>query len=928
MGRLQQALESRGKDVWVDAERIRDGEVFPEALQRAIDAADAFVFVITPESVRSPFCTQEVERAIALNKRVVPILVRAVPDGDLPEGIRVRNWIPFDDPSFGDAIERLIAAIETDLDWERQHSRLTVKALEWQQAGRDRSFLLRGSELASAEAWLARASEREAGANPIEQEYLLAARLARSRRLRTLVGASLAVTVAAIGLLIFALISRSHAITAARVSLADSLGAQAIADPELDRAMLLGVASVRLDPSQQTQGDLLTALLRAPSALRTLHGDGLRVNGLALSPDGLTVALEDNVPNILLLNAETGARVGELPSGMLNGAPSALSYLPDGRLVFLGGGNPPSEVDLIDTARRRVTVRLRLPRSVRAAIKPAGPLGGPDFGARNFAIAPSGLLAVAVAGYAVQWRVRDGRIAAKPFRLPTGTAYVFYRSAGRQLLAAGGAQTTLFNARDGKTLRRYAVGGGAAALSPEGGTAVLGDDQGTVRFLSLRSGSVTTAVAAHAQGVDNVDITPDGRSAVTSADDGKTLVWDLATHQVRATWLGHAGPIRGQAISRDGSTVYTGGFDTTILAWDLSEQRGFVRTYVGASSDPAFGAWNVAISADGRLVAVGGTDGVVSVRDARSLRQLERFRAVPGVVSALSFGPDGRTLLVAGAGAIPHSHGFLRIWRLGARPVLEHQLSGGPTRDDWATLSPDGRFVAAVGEAQAGGDPTTGDGEVAEWNAAGRILSTPIRLRGGGAAIDVAFGGRGPAVVVTQLSNRVAVVDPSRHRIVARWVASTAGQTTGAALSPDGRRVAGVDFDGYLHEWRASDGHRISPPTRVSESIAWSVNWSPVGSRLVTAGSDQTVRIYNARTGQQIGPSLPMLGQATVNDPYAVFSGDGSTIAATDSTGRVWLYRAALPGWTAYACQLAGRNLTRAEWAKFVPGQPYRRLCR
>ena len=176
--RLQHKLEARGKEVWVDVEGIRDAEVFPEALLRAIESSNAFVFVISPDAVRSRFCAQEVEHAVALNKRIVPLVLRSAPDRELPESIRVRNWIPIDDGGFDRGVERLVTAVETDLEWERQHSRLTVKALEWEQSGRDRSFLLRGSELADAERWLAAASERESGANPIEQEYLLAARVA------------------------------------------------------------------------------------------------------------------------------------------------------------------------------------------------------------------------------------------------------------------------------------------------------------------------------------------------------------------------------------------------------------------------------------------------------------------------------------------------------------------------------------------------------------------------------------------------------------------------------------------------------------------------------------------------------------------------------------------------------------------------------
>jgi WD40 repeat protein len=928
---LRDELQSRGKDVWVDVEGIRDAEVFPEALLRAVESSDAFVFVISPDAVRSRFCEQEVDHALELHKRVVPVSLRAVPDSEVPEGIRVRNWIPIGDGEFERGVARLVTAIETDLEWERQHSRLTVKALEWEESGRDRSFLLRGSELAAAERWLTAAAEHESGANAIEQEYLLAARGARSRRQRRLVGVSVAVTAVAVGLLVFALISRSHAITAARVALADSLGAQAIADPHLDRAMLLGAEAVRLDPSVRTQGDLLTALLRAPSALRTLHGDGLRVNGIALSPNGRIVALEDNAPNILLLNAATGARVGEVPNSTLRSPPSAIAYLANGRLAFQGGGNPPREVDLIDPGRRRIAQRLMLPQTVRAAIQPSGQFGGsPNFGGNNFALGPRRLLGVAVAGYAVQWALPQGRLAAKPFRLPGGAGFLFYRSQGHQLVSVGAGETAVLDARSGKVLRAYKAGGSAAALSPDGQTLVLGDVQGTVRFLNLESGTVTTSVAAHAGAVLEVGVTPDGRSAVTSGDDGKSLVWDLATHQVRTSLVGHAGSIRGQAISPDGSTLYTGSFDTTILAWDLSGKRGFVRSFAGARSNPQLMAWNVAVSPNGRELAVGGSDGKVNLWDTRSLQRLGSFQAVPGFVGALSFGSDGRTLLVAGDQVGPHPRGWLRIWRLGAKPTIAHELTGGPPLYTWAAFSPDGRFVAATGSTAAQLSPngaSKGDGLVAEWSAAGRLVSPPVRLAGGGLAIDVSFARRGPDVAVTQLGNRVAVVDPPRGAVVSRWQASRSLQANGAALSPGGQRVATVDFDGFLREWRAADGTSTLPPIRASESSAWSVNWSPDGSRLVTAGSDSTVRIYDAKTGQQIGTSLPMPGEQQVTDPYAIYSQDGRTIAATDATGRVWLYPAALGGWEAYACRLADRNLTRGEWAKYVPGQPYRRIC-
>jgi hypothetical protein len=79
--RLADELKGRGKDVWIDVEGIRAAERFPEALKRAIEGADAFVFVISPDSVASAFCEQEVQHAADLNKRIVPIALSPFPTG-------------------------------------------------------------------------------------------------------------------------------------------------------------------------------------------------------------------------------------------------------------------------------------------------------------------------------------------------------------------------------------------------------------------------------------------------------------------------------------------------------------------------------------------------------------------------------------------------------------------------------------------------------------------------------------------------------------------------------------------------------------------------------------------------------------------------------------------------------------------------------
>jgi TIR domain-containing protein len=225
---LADSIQGQGKEVWVDTEGIADAEVFPEAIKRAIEQSDAFLFVITPSAVQSAYCENEVEYAHDLQKRIVPVLRDPVPDSELPVEIRDRNWIPFtDDGEFDAGLARLLSALDTDLEAARAHTRWLVKALDWESEGRDKSFLLRGSELRAAEGWLAsRPEDAEPAPTQLQREYLLASREAAARRQRGLMGGAVAVAAVSIGLLIFALISRGQAVSAKAQAVSERIAAR------------------------------------------------------------------------------------------------------------------------------------------------------------------------------------------------------------------------------------------------------------------------------------------------------------------------------------------------------------------------------------------------------------------------------------------------------------------------------------------------------------------------------------------------------------------------------------------------------------------------------------------------------------------------------------------------------------------------------
>jgi hypothetical protein len=117
------------------------------------------------------------------------------------------------------SVERLGTALDTDLVHAQAHTRWLIKAPDCESNGRDKSFLLRGSELPTAEGWLAPVGDKaEPAPTALQRAYVHATRTASTRRQRLAVGSSLTAVVVAVVLAVFALISRGRAQTAAAVS--------------------------------------------------------------------------------------------------------------------------------------------------------------------------------------------------------------------------------------------------------------------------------------------------------------------------------------------------------------------------------------------------------------------------------------------------------------------------------------------------------------------------------------------------------------------------------------------------------------------------------------------------------------------------------------------------------------------------------------
>src|SRR5262249_48394956 len=113
---------------------------------------------------------------------------------------------------FDEAVGELVRALETDIAWIREHTRLGALAERWETRKRPGDLLLRGAELNAAETWLTTRPETAPDPTDAQRALIAPSRQAATRRQRTLVATSLATVAAASTLAGIALWQRAIAL--------------------------------------------------------------------------------------------------------------------------------------------------------------------------------------------------------------------------------------------------------------------------------------------------------------------------------------------------------------------------------------------------------------------------------------------------------------------------------------------------------------------------------------------------------------------------------------------------------------------------------------------------------------------------------------------------------------------------------------------
>jgi WD40 repeat protein len=963
---LHKALIDNDLETWIDWQDIPPSTDWLAEVYEAIEASDAFVFIISETSLDSEICGLEVAHAAKHNKRLIPIVIKDVDSDKVPDELAAVNWIFFEDAGdmFDRAMDDLVTAITVDQDWVKAHTRYGMRALDWERKGKDRGLLLRGSDLTEAEAWLAGAAGKEPQPTSLQAGFILESRQDASRRQRlTLFGVGTALVVA-IGLGILAWTQRNVAVSegsarataqaealqeadtraTAQAEAISEANARATAQVEAERqrdeadrqttialsraialkaieeqevqpvlALLLAAEAFRIDDNLQTRSSLLTVLQATPQIdRRFLHDHSGWVKSVEFSPDGQYLASSSHNDEILLWDVETQQQVGEMvqlqPISGNWGGVSCVTFSPDGKTLATTGAR---SIVLWDVT----TDGLQNPRELH------GPDTGfppPNYG-ESLDFSPDGgsLISAGPDNSILLWDVTTGSIRGSLLGGHSLTVESVAFSPRGQLIASASpddnvklwdvsSQNLIFelSAENAAAGERGFTGSRSVAFSPDGQILAAGLSDGSIHLWDTESGEeIRPPLSGHQDRVFSLAFSRDGKVLASGSYDSALIIWGVATGEIMFGPLTeHGDGIFSLSFNPDGNLLASGSMDEDVILWELDGG-----SLPRAHSDSILG---LAVNQQGSLLASSSKDGTVHFWDvATQSPQGESIRGVSSSVGSLSFDPTGTALAGYCDGIClweaPSGH---RIGQWEADSVLyPSQL----------TFSPNGALLAS-------GD---GGGNIRLWNPQdGTQLGATIQ----------AFEEEVFALEMPE-SNSLLAANGFTSQIMAFDLTSGAREyyslggnrqvgfimrfsSTGEFLSTG---TADSSWNDILM-FDASNGELLFEPLVGHTDLVLALSFSPDGSVLASSSADNTVRLWDLASGQALG--MPLTGHRS--DVTALtFTPDGSRLFSGDADGviRVWDAEPAL--WLSRACDIANHNLSPQEWQTYLPEREYRETC-
>jgi WD40 repeat protein/serine/threonine protein kinase len=369
----------------------------------------------------------------------------------------------------------------------------------------------------------------------------------------------------------------------------------------------------------------------------------------------------------------------------------------------------------------------------------------------------------------------------------------------------------------------------------------------------------------------------DGTRVVLGCADELAKVFDARTGAPLLACRGHTAGVGSAAFSPDGGRLVTGSYDGTAKIWDARTGAELHTLKV-----PAGAIMSASFRPDGALVLTGHEDGTARLWDAGTGLEVLPLKGHGGSVRSAAFSPDGARVVTAS------EDGTARVWDA-SNGALVRTLHGHTQQVMAAAFSPDGSRIVTASY----------DRTARLWDA--RTWALLLTLRGHTDFVHAAAFSPDGARVVTGSWDRTARVWDARTGAAIFTLKGDTDGVTSTSCSPDGTRIltgshgltakvwdAKGSLENHTAEQAAEERIDRVPLQGRPRDIRLAI-FSPDRTRMLTAGQDRRVRLWDARTGAEL---FTLTGHTEVLTS-ASFSPDGTRIATAGYDGMVWVWDAA-----------------------------------
>ncbi|MEM7794052.1 MAG: TIR domain-containing protein [Cyanobacteria bacterium P01_C01_bin.118] len=886
---LNQALVNSKYDAWVDWENIPLTADWWEEIKAGIEGADTFIFVISPDSIASKVCGQEIDHAVENNKRLLPIVYREGFEMSLVRpALGKHNWLFFkDDNDFDQAFHSLVEALNTDLPHVKEHTRLLVKALEWEKKKQRTDLLLRGQELEEVIQWLTQNAEKEPRSTQLQRDYINASRqqatveqqakldheaIVRKRITRALIAAVGGLVVAVgLGAVTFqqfrrAEAQRQDAVKAEVEALISSANALLDSEQPLDALIESLKAAHQLDKldtqesalTYKVAGTLHQAISNTQEQNR-LSDHAHWVEAVAFSPngdlfatagwDGAVRLWQDQGQLIMTIEGKQGERVVDL------------TFSPDGQTLAVSVEN---------------TIKLFNLQGQELQHFP-----GHTDTVTALSFSPDGQTIASSAwdGTVALWN-RDGTIQSLLGTHDSFASDVKFNPDGTLLASSGADGMIKLWDRTGNLLNTWRGDVGLVhrvAFSPDGQMLASAGSDGKVKLWNMAGELLKTLAVETDNILLGVEFSPDGKRLAVATGERNTVITAVKVWSIEGNELerleGHSSRITDASFSTDGQRIVSTSFDGTIRLWQ--PQQNSLYQIIDGHDDIVS---SLRFAADGQTLASSSYDGTISLwqADGTLLKALDNHDAQ---VNALEFDSHHEQLLSVS------DDKTLKVWT--AQGKLQSTLKEHSSEVKSLSVSSDGEFWASVSQ----------DGTLQLWSKNGEVLKT-FSLETGFADI-VRFHPHEPvlAIATGEDTKRTVLLWHWQQDILTPLNTSGSFQVRDFQFSPDGEVLATASWHGTLAFWDLVGNQRSSFFAGIDGPLN-TMQFSPNG-QLMALTSGLSTLLFD-RQGQVV-QSFSIPGR---NRPFSLqFSPNGKTLATGYSDGKILLWNLDLETLVQAGCQ-------------------------